>query len=473
MSDDPTTAGVFGGRYAVDRKLARGGMADIFLADDLVLERPVVIKTLLPQYAGDPAFIERFRREATSAAKLNHPNVVAVYDWGSHDDSYFMAMEYVEGESLGQVLQRTRVLATDRALEVTGEAAAGLGFAHANGMVHRDVKPGNIMITTTGEVKVADFGVARALDASDSLTQTGNVMGTAAYFSPEQARGEVVDPRSDLYSLGVVLFEMVTGRRPFSGTSPLSVAYKHVGEVPPAPSSVNGELPPAIDVVIATLLAKHPDDRYPDADHLCADLERIRSGGHPVGVPPTGQAATGDDHTIDAGHPTQPLTGPIAAPPAVDRPTHLLAAPPAVDRPTPPLAAPSLTGGPAGGGRERRTDSRALIAHNRPLLLALVLVVAIVGGLTLVLVGALSAVSGGSGDSDRERQEVDTTSGVPTSVGLPASGDAPDSPATASTARPTSGSGSPGDDEVPESPNSVSSESTTGPTDSTTTSTGG
>jgi serine/threonine-protein kinase len=253
-------------------------MADIFLARDRVLERSVVIKMLLPQYADDPAFVERFRREATSAAKLNHKNVVAVYDWGSHEDTFYMGMEYIDGQSLAELLVASPKLPVETALAITSEAAAGLGFAHANGMVHRDVKPGNIMLTKSGEVKVADFGIARALDGGEGLTQTGNVMGTAAYFSPEQARGESVDRRSDMYSLGVVLFEMVTGQRPFTGSSPVSVAYKHVGEAPPLPTTIDTSLPPAIDTVLDHLLAKDPDDRYADADELRAELQRISAG---------------------------------------------------------------------------------------------------------------------------------------------------------------------------------------------------
>ncbi len=265
---DSTAPTVLSGRYAIERKIARGGMADIFLAHDQVLERPVVIKMLLPQYAGDPAFVERFRREAKSAARLNHTNVVSVYDWGSHGDTFFMAMEYIEGQSLAEQLADNGRVPIDRALEIAEAAAAGLGFAHERGMVHRDVKPGNIMMTASGQVKVADFGIARGLDGSDSLTQTGNVMGTAAYFSPEQARGEVVDERSDLYSLGVVLFEMVTGERPFTGSSPLSVAYKHVGEAPPTAQSINPQVPVEVDRIIATLLAKDPAHRYANAEQL-------------------------------------------------------------------------------------------------------------------------------------------------------------------------------------------------------------
>lgn len=310
-------------------------MADIFLANDQVLERLVVIKMLLPQYAADPAFVERFRREATSAAKLNHRNVVAVYDWGSNDDTFYMAMEYIDGRSLAEVLVASPKLPLETALAITSEAAAGLGFAHDNGMVHRDVKPGNIMLTEEGGVKVADFGIARAMDGGESLTQTGNVMGTAAYFSPEQARGESVDRRSDLYSLGVVLFEMATGQRPFSGSSPVSVAYKHVGEAPPRPTAIDGSLPPFIDAVLATLLAKDPNERYADAEELRAELQRVGAGETPHGpasVPQQAAGASAAAATLAAGYAgaqdaeaTAMLQTPHPGPPPGDEATAMLA----------------------------------------------------------------------------------------------------------------------------------------------------
>ena len=264
-----------GGRYDVRGRIARGGMADVFLALDRILNRPVAVKVLAPNYAADQRFVDRFRREATSAANLNHPNIVQVYDWGSHDGTYFIAMELVEGDSLAQILATERRLEIGQAIEVAKAVAAALGYAHAHEIVHRDVKPGNILITRSGEVKVADFGIARALGGDIDLTETGKVMGTAAYFSPEQAQGGTVGSRADLYSLGVVLFEMVTGSVPFDGPSPASVAEMHVMSPPPRAASVNPAVPAELDQLIASLLTKDPGSRYPAARELEADLARV------------------------------------------------------------------------------------------------------------------------------------------------------------------------------------------------------
>ena len=224
---------VFNGRYELHRQLARGGMADVFLARDLLLDRPVAVKVLFDEFSDDPNFVERFRREAQRAANLNHPNIVSVYDWGEERGTYFIVMEYVEGRSLAEIIRTGGPLHPDRAAEVASEVAAALGFAHRNGIVHRDVKPGNVLLAPNGHVKVADFGIARALaGAQNEITQAGIVMGTATYLSPEQAQGREVDPRSDLYALGVVLYEMLLGRPPFSGDTPVALATQHVQNSP-------------------------------------------------------------------------------------------------------------------------------------------------------------------------------------------------------------------------------------------------
>jgi serine/threonine-protein kinase len=297
MSDAGPT--VFNGRYELHRRLGRGGMAEVYLARDQLLDRPVAVKVLFPEFATDPSFVERFRREATAAANLNHPNIVGVYDWGEADNTYFIVMEYVDGRTLAEILRTEGPLHPDRVADVGADVAAALGFAHRNGVVHRDVKPGNVIVTSTGLVKVADFGIARAITASseDDLTQVGQVMGTAAYFSPEQARGESVDPRSDIYSLGVVLYELATGKPPFSGDSPVAIAYKHVHESPVPPRHHDVSMPQPLEAIILKTLAKNPANRYPSAEDLRADLRRFREGNRilaePVMAPPADPGATG------------------------------------------------------------------------------------------------------------------------------------------------------------------------------------
>ena len=273
-----TETQVWSGRYELIRRIARGGMAEVHLARDLLLDRPVALKVLYPELSRDPAFVERFRREAQSAANLSHHNIVSVYDWGEEEGTYFIVMEYVEGESLASLLHRAGALQADEAAEIGAEIAAALAVAHRGDMVHRDVKPGNVLIDNNGQVKVTDFGIARAVNTSENLTQPGSVMGTATYFSPEQAQGLPIDPRSDVYSLGVVLYELVTGAPPFAADSPVAVAYKHVREEPVPPSRRNPEVPEDFERIVLTAMAKEPADRYANALELRDDLVRFRQG---------------------------------------------------------------------------------------------------------------------------------------------------------------------------------------------------
>lgn len=273
---------ILGGRYELYRRIARGGMAEVFLGRDQLLDRLVAVKVLFPEFATDPSFVKRFRREAQAAANLNQPNVVGVYDWGQENSTYYIVMEYVEGRSLAEIIRAEGPLHPDRAADIAIDISSALTFAHRNGVVHRDIKPGNVLITATGQVKVTDFGIARALtgNTDDNLTQTGSVMGTATYLSPEQAQGQPADPRSDVYSLSVVLYEMLTTRPPFTGDTPVSIAYKHVQEVPQPPSQLNIDIPDPLEAICLRGLVKEPSERYASAEDLRGDLRRFREGQH-------------------------------------------------------------------------------------------------------------------------------------------------------------------------------------------------
>ena len=277
-NQEPT---VFNDRYELHRQIARGGMADVFLARDLLLDRPVAIKVLFDQFSKDQQFVERFRREAQRAANLNHPNIVSVFDWGEESGTYFIVMEYVEGRSLAEIIRTEGSIHPDKVAEISSEVAAALSFAHRNGIVHRDVKPGNVLVAPNGHIKVADFGIARALaNVQSELTQAGTVMGTATYISPEQAQGMEVDPRSDLYSLGVMIYEMLSGHPPFRGETPVAVAYQHVQDSPVSLRNAGVLIAESLEAVTMKLLAKNPVNRYPTAEDLRSDLRRYQEGAH-------------------------------------------------------------------------------------------------------------------------------------------------------------------------------------------------
>jgi serine/threonine-protein kinase len=296
------------GRYQLISHLARGGMADVFEAEDELLQRRVAVKVLHKQYATDDAFVQRFRLEAQRAANLSHPNIVGIYDTGQEESTYFIVMELVEGRTLREVLQSEGALLPRRAAEIAAEVAAALEVAHRGGVIHRDEKPGNIMLTADGSVKVADFGISRAMDDSEELTKTGAVIGTATYFSPEQAQGAPADERSDIYSLGVVLYEMLTGIPPFSGESTVAVAYQHVSEFAHPPSALNHDVPPALDAIVMKAMDKDPAARYQSAAEMRADLLRFLRGELPAGVVAGAVVASGTAETrmVDAPPATVP-----------------------------------------------------------------------------------------------------------------------------------------------------------------------
>jgi len=274
-------------RYELGEPIGRGGMADVFEAFDTRLNRTVAIKILRSDLAHDPAFIARFRKEAQAAAALNHPTIVAVYDTG--EDIYgegrsatnvpYIVMEYVDGTTLRDIIKSGRKLPPERGLRIIAGVLDALAYSHRHGIIHRDIKPANIMIARSGEIKVMDFGIARALaDASNTMTGGQTVMGTAQYLSPEQAKGETVDARSDLYSAGVLLYELLTGRPPFAGESPVAIAYQHVSEIPAYPSDIDPSIPKSVDSVVMHALNKSAKDRYQSAEEFQADVERIMAG---------------------------------------------------------------------------------------------------------------------------------------------------------------------------------------------------
>src|SRR3954467_409118 len=289
-------ARLVGGRYEEGEPLGRGGMAEVRKGVDNRLGRTVAIKRLRVDLASDATFQARFRREAQSAASLNHPTIVSVYDTGEEPDPNgsgvtipYIVMEYVAGKTLRDLIREGRKIMPERALEITSGVLEALDYSHRAGIVHRDIKPGNVMLTPQGQVKVMDFGIARAVaDTSSTMTQTAAVIGTAQYLSPEQARGETVDARSDLYSTGCLMYELLVGRPPFVGDSPVSVAYQHVREAPIPPSTLDADVPSPVEAVVMKSLQKRPADRYDTAAQMRDDLERAR-----LGQPLIGAAAVG------------------------------------------------------------------------------------------------------------------------------------------------------------------------------------
>jgi len=305
-----------GGRYRVERELGRGGMAKVFLGTDTVLGRTVAVKVLAPQFADDDGFVQRFRREAQAAASIGHPHIVSVFDTGSDDGVHYIVMEYVEGRTLAEFLAGGGRILPDRAIDIAMDVCQALEAAHARGVIHRDIKPGNIMLNPRGEVKVTDFGIARVTTTADTVAQTAAILGTASYLSPEQAQGQPVDARSDLYSLGCVVYEMVTGRPPFLGDSPVAVASKQVLEQPVPPSKLNSDVTPDLDAVILRALAKNPANRYQSAEEMRADLERAKRG---LPVDATPLLAAGATQVLD--RPPAPSTQ-VLPPPEPERRTN-------------------------------------------------------------------------------------------------------------------------------------------------------
>lgn len=313
----------FDNRYVIKRKLGSGGMADVYLAEDQELGRRVALKLLDDRHASDDQFVERFRREAQSAAGLNHPNIVSIFDRGRAEGTYYIAMEYLDGRTLKELLVRNGPTPVPIAIDYARQILGALAFAHRNGIIHRDIKPHNIVVGGDGRLKVTDFGIARS--GASQMTEAGSIVGTAQYLSPEQARGAPVDPRSDLYSLGIVLYEMLTGAVPFTGDAPVEIAMKHLSQVPKPPSALRENVPHDLDAIVMRALAKDPDQRYGSAEEMDADLARVARG---VAVA---------RETEDAMTQVLAGAGATAAQTMVTRPRTVTAppAPPAYRRPTP------------------------------------------------------------------------------------------------------------------------------------------
>src|SRR5437660_5954861 len=310
---------LFDGRYRIMRKLGAGGMANVYLAEDQELGRRVAIKLLNDRHAGDDQFIERFRREAKNAAGLSHPNIVSIYDRGEAQGTYYIAMEYLDGTTLKELIVTRGQTPISVAIDYARQILAAVRFAHRHGIVHRDIKPHNVLVDAEGRLKVTDFGIARA--GASQMTEAGSIIGTAQYLSPEQAKGAPVDQTSDLYSVGVLLYELLTGTAPFSGDTPVEIAMKHLSSVPEPPSAHRAEIPHDLDMVVMRALAKDPSERYQSAEEFDADLARVARGASIS--PATEEAATAIISRPPATAPTAVATAvtqrqqiPYAPPPA-------------------------------------------------------------------------------------------------------------------------------------------------------------
>src|SRR6187401_742712 len=267
---------LFDRRYRIMRKLGSGGMANVYLAEDQELGRRVAIKILNDRHAGDEQFVERFRREAKNAASLSQQNIVSIYDRGEAEGTYYIAMEYLDGRSLKELIVARGPAPIHLAVDYTRQILAAIRFAHRHGIVHRDIKPHNVLVDAEGRLKVTDFGIARA--GTSQMTEAGSIIGTAQYLSPEQARGAPVDQTSDLYSTGIVLYELLTGGVPFNGETPVEIAMKHISAIPAPPSSLRPDIPEDLDLIILRALGKTPEDRYPSAEEMDKDLARVAQG---------------------------------------------------------------------------------------------------------------------------------------------------------------------------------------------------
>jgi eukaryotic-like serine/threonine-protein kinase len=369
---------VFDGRYHVVRKLGTGGMANVYLAEDQELGRRVAIKMLDDRHAQDEQFVERFRREAKNAAGLTHPNIVSIYDRGEAEGTYYIAMEYLDGRTLKELLVARGPTPVAVAIDYARQILAALGFAHRNGVVHRDIKPHNVSVASDGRVKVMDFGIARA--GTSQMTETGSIIGTAQYLSPEQAKGAPVGPASDIYSVGIVLYEMLTGSVPFTGDTPLEIAMKHLSTTPEPPSERRPEVPHELDSIVLRALAKNPADRYPSAEAMDADLARAARGQ--AVAPETEEAATQVLRGVGAvtaisSAPTEIVrraAGPGSRPPAYGPPTGLYEYDEPVRRRSiwPWLLAVALIAAAVAGGWYVYTKIQDQLAANKPVAVPLV-----------------------------------------------------------------------------------------------------